>query len=272
MNKAISLKSLMYILGPSDGVLISLSKYVENKQLFTYMREKRYSTKEIKSSSSYRVISYWCSKGLIEKDKSNDWLKLNIVDIVWVRIITKLRNFGLNIQAIDKIRKHIFYFSSENNKPVYLLDIYILFAFEKKPVGILINEKFEAVLCFDSQLQDIKKFEQLLSSHIFISLNEIVMSLFTKKNLKPIYNINSIHLNSEEKELLSHLRSGAYEEVKVRLKNGQIVLFEGKKKQDIKTKIIDLIKQSDFQDIEIKLADGKIIKVTQTEKKKFNKG
>lgn len=260
--------SLLQILGPSDGMLIGLSQYEDDKQAQSFLRDKRYSMKEIKDEVAYRVISHWCSMGLVIREKDNDWLKLSIVDLVWIKMIAKLRKFGFSLQAIDTIKKCVFYLTPEGTKLYHFLDLYIIYVLQKIPVGLFIDEKFEAVFCTEKMIEQAKALADILPSHLFLNLNEIVLSVFSNKELKPIYD-SSIRLNIEEMNLLLHLRSGNYEEIKVRLKNGHIDLFEGKKKIDTSIRVIDLIKKAEYQDIEIKLVGGKVIKVTQTEKKKF---
>lgn len=261
--------SLCQFLFHSDIVLESLGKYEEDNEAQSLLREKRYAMKELKDEVTYRTISHWCDMGLVLREKGNNWLKLNIVDLVWIKIIAKLRKFGLSIEAIDKIKRCVFFVSPERNELMYFLDLYIVYALERKPVGLFINDKFEAILCFEKELDNTKKRGNTIPSHIFISLNEIVIQIFSSKELKPIYEIRGVSLNLAEMRLLLYLRSGKYDEITVRLNDGKVALFEGLEKIDTSMRVIDIIKQAEYQDIEIKVAGNKILKVTRKEKKKL---
>lgn len=268
MNIKTPQNSLYQYFSPSDTVIESLGKYEEDKISQSFLREKRYAMKELKDEVTYRIISHWCDMGLVLREKGNDWLKFNIVDLVWIKIIAKLRKFGLSIEAIDKIKRCVFFISPERNNLVYFLDLYIIYALERKPVGIFINDKFEAILCFEKEISHAKKMRNTVTSHIFISLNEIVMQTFSSKELKPIYDIKT-ELNLAEMRLLLYLRSGKYNEIKVKLNDGKIIRFEGLEKLDTSMRVIDIIKQAEYQDIEIKVGDNKVLTVTRKEKIKI---
>jgi hypothetical protein len=59
-----------------------------------------------------REFFYWCDKGVIDIPKSEEgqspWSRLNLIDVIWVRIIKELRAFNFPFQLIVKIKETLF--------------------------------------------------------------------------------------------------------------------------------------------------------------------
>lgn len=256
------------IYGPSDEILVSLSRYEDSKKTKDYLRERRYSMKEIKDTISYRIVNHWCEKGLVDRKTENNWLKLSLVDIVWIKIVAKLRSFGVALEKIKTIKDNIFFFASDNKEQTYFLDLFILFALWKRSVGLVVLEDGRSFLCNEQYFQFNTKIRWHIKSYLYISLNEIVQAVFPKAQLDFVEPID-IGLSGKEIQLLDHIKNGNYEKVTVRLNNGDIVLFEGKEQINTKSRIIDILKTADYQNIELKAAKGKVINIIRTEKKKF---
>jgi len=69
--------------------------------------QKRYSAKDL--GISYRRINSWQSERLIEDFREDDqkWRKFSFVDYIWIRIVDDLRNYGLSIPIIRRIKDEI---------------------------------------------------------------------------------------------------------------------------------------------------------------------
>ncbi len=257
------------IFNPPDEIWDSLGKYLLDDKAQDFLKKKRYNMKEIKDQTTSRIVNFWVEKGLIDREIENDWLKLSIVDLAWVNIIIKLRYFGVSLEKIKTIKKYLYFFHPSKTIETHLFELFILFAIQKQPVGVAVLEKGEAFLCCEYNFQWAKKKQWTIPSYLYISLNEVVQLIFRNKNLKPIYDIEGVNLSGEEMELLLNIRGGTFQEVKVRLKNGSIVLFEGKQKIEATTRIIEILKSSDYQDIQLTAVNGKVVNIVRTEKKKF---
>ena len=59
-----------------------------------------------------REFFYWCDKGIIDIPKSKDgqspWSRLNLLDVIWIRIVKELRRFNFPFSSIVKIKDNLF--------------------------------------------------------------------------------------------------------------------------------------------------------------------
>lgn len=59
-----------------------------------------------------REFFYWCDKGVIDMHKSEEgqspWSRLNLLDIIWIRIVKELRRFNFPFPSIVKIKEDLF--------------------------------------------------------------------------------------------------------------------------------------------------------------------
>jgi DNA-binding transcriptional MerR regulator len=135
---------------------------------------------------SCRVVNHWESKGLIECERNNEsgWRKFNLIESVWLRIVQRLREIGLPITKIGKIKA--FYFE-DNDQSISMADFYITWArLLKQPV-------FFVVLLNDEQAEflDFRELHAAMSLHylgnyISININDILNQICTPK-VKPKY-------------------------------------------------------------------------------------
>lgn len=60
-----------------------------------------------------RELSYWGSKEIIDLPSKKDgeqrpWCRLNLLEVIWIRIVRELRKFDLSFENIVKIKKELF--------------------------------------------------------------------------------------------------------------------------------------------------------------------
>lgn len=77
--------------------------------------------------------------------------------------------------------------------------------------------------------------------------------------------------DQNETELLNLIRSGDYDKIVVILKNKKMYSLALVKEQNTKKKIVELLKESAFQEIAVKSHNGKITRLQNTVKVLFNK-
>lgn len=157
---------------------------------------------------SYRVLSHWEKLDLIsfKKDKEKGWRKYSIVDLVWLEIILILRNFGLPLPDILKIKKYLEMGEWENKPTQFpLLEMYIANAYELRiPTYLLVFQ--------DGIAEPLTHFEYMdtmnnmrLEDHLRISINDILNELFPDKRLySHIYKY--YHITEEEFEAIKKIR------------------------------------------------------------------
>jgi len=76
-------------------------------------------------------------------------------------------------------------------------------------------------------------------------------------------------LSSAEIEVLQMIRNKRYLSIKLVIKNGEVDVIEGLERLKTGERIIDMLKQHDFQNLEIKQSNGKIVCVNRIFRKKI---
>ena len=101
------------------------------------------------------------------------------------------------------------------------------------------------------------------SSFIVIDLNRLVTKLFPLKNNLPEFN-DLVNLKSDEVELINFIRFNSFEEVLVKLNNGKIQRFDGKKRESLEGDLLDLIYENKYQKVTVVQAEGNTIAIERT--------
>ena len=77
-------------------------------------------------------------------------------------------------------------------------------------------------------------------------------------------------LSPSEIQVLEMVRSKRFISIKLIVKNGEVDVIEGLERMHTGERIIDLLKQHDFQNLEIKQSNGKIVCVNRIFRKKVS--
>lgn len=125
-----------------------------------------------------------------------------------------------------------------------------------EPTYIVVFPERHACLAVKSEY-DLSVEIGTLGSHIKVSLNQIAKKLYPSKDLKPKFK-SSFELNESEIDVLYALRNRDIDHINIIRKNGKVDRVEIKEYLDPNKKLGDLLKEHDFQDIEIKVQNGKI--------------
>lgn len=265
-----------------DPVLVEFHGYMQSesgRRVSIMLKERKYTAKE--TEVTYRVLNHWTELGLLEDDREEGkgWRKFSRLDIVWSHILVALRNFGLPLERLLKVKEtldHKFTLDSAVN-PISeawekmqftLFEFYIASAMlRNRPAYLRIFEDGDAELLFYEQYQEALTDEHL-AHHILIDLNLIIKKMYPNSSFAPDYNKGKSSLTDEEAEVLLMLRTGNYDRVSVRLKGGNVETLEAEETVEGR-KFVDILKDDDFQNVEITKRDGKIIKVKRTTLKKL---
>lgn len=58
---------------------------------------------------SHRLITYWDEKDLLfKKNDEKKWRKFNFEELIWIRMIAKLRQFSVGVETIKQIKHELF--------------------------------------------------------------------------------------------------------------------------------------------------------------------
>ncbi|TCL62664.1 hypothetical protein EV196_11261 [Mariniflexile fucanivorans] len=88
--------------------------------------------------------------------------------------------------------------------------------------------------------------------------------------MKKIDKLQSTGLSSSEIQVLEMIRNKRFLSIKLIIKNGEVDAIEGLERINTGERIIDVLKQHDYQNLEIKQSNGKIVCVNRIFKKKIN--
>jgi len=57
---------------------------------------------------THRLITYWDEKGLLHgNNKQGEWRKFNFVELIWIRLVAKLRKLNVGVSTILEIKKEL---------------------------------------------------------------------------------------------------------------------------------------------------------------------
>jgi len=243
-----------------------------NSVVFGIINEKR--NRLDKSKFTYRIINHWQKEGLISDDRPSGkgWRMYSLMDVVWLNIITELRKFGYPLEKIKKVKESLIapLDSLKEKHQLPMLEMYVATALiHKTPAFLLVFDNGEALAVTHKQMVNAVQFKTI-GNHIQLSINAILQKIYPKKDMKPQFE-TFIKLSDEEFELMAMVRTGNYESITIKKKDGKIERLEATESIKADKRITELLQSGDFQNIEIKQVGGKVVCVKRTIKKKVSK-
>lgn len=110
-----------------------------------------------------------------------------------------------------------------------------------------------------------------MADHLSINLNRILQRFFPSADLSRLYTVPLFEvLGEEEQTILRLIQSGKFEEIKVKHKGGKIERLEAVERVDATKRIVDILKQNKYQNIEVIQKDGKVVSIVRRFKHKFS--
>jgi len=233
------------------------------------LTDKRYSSKEL--GESYRVINHWTELGLLADHRadSSEWRKYSIVDVVWAHLIKELRKYGLSLEKLKTVRYNLFELPLASDWPEHELEYHIFLTMIRRSVVLMVYEDGMAILMAnpDKQLNEYISESKHHNSFLVIDLNKIMNRIFPKNDYSP-YFPQYAKLSQEEVDLINFIRFNSFDEVVVRMQDGKIQRFEGKRNESLELDLLSIIKKNQYQKIEVLVAGDKVVRITQTVKEK----
>lgn len=258
------------IFGWSDNVFYDFNDYHSDKlkELHDTVRNRKYTVGD--TSSNYRNLNHWQEIGILPDGVSNDgksWKKFNLIELVWLRAVKKMREFGLSLDAIKQVKENVLEWNPDHDSYMWFeyhvlrakvsgLDAYIA-TLPNGSSGVTFSRIIERdKVVFGSR------------SFILISLKEILDSMGMKAH-KPE---TLFSLSQEELDIIYSIREEDIDSIRVRMKNGKVKNIDTSKTisgSDVSS-IKDEIKTSgDFADVITKFEGGKEQSATVIKKKKY---
>ena len=254
------------------------------------MRQLKYTASDVKKMAglSYRQINNWNSKGALpgERDGKEGWNKFSARDMFALMVCSKIRmQFHVPLESIKWIQSFMQQKGADHLKAAIGLNT----EYFGCTVWLLTDCKTTFIMEPDFEFEDMfnRGFfrDDGPEGYIFLKINPIVNRLWSILNI-PIklethdafYNARRENQkarsikNSQELEVLKLVRSGVYDCLTIKLKNGKILSAEGEEEisgSDQK-RFLQIIEQHKYQTVTIKKQDGKIVRLNRKIPIKFS--
>ena len=228
------------------------------------------------SKVSRRAISHWYEMGLIDDTDKEEGKRryLNYVEFFWVAIMVECRKLGYSITNLQKVRANLFKGIPsdfyDRKKQIPMLEEAILHMIRNKQslyleltsdgVSSIINENayhYDARAGFHT-------------SFVMIRLNRVFKSKIKNIHFRTEF-INYSYLTEGEQTIIKALGNEETQSITITKKNNEVELIELEQNIIIEKRIIDILKEQDYQTVEIKQHNGKISKIKRTVKHKPKK-
>ncbi|MGZ4056396.1 MAG: MerR family transcriptional regulator [Bacteroidia bacterium] len=86
-----------------DPKLLDLAREFQEK----YIAEKAFSLTD--TGVTHRLITYWDQKELLlESNENKKWRKFNFEELIWIRMIARLRQLNIGVETIKVIKSELF--------------------------------------------------------------------------------------------------------------------------------------------------------------------
>jgi hypothetical protein len=214
---------------------------------------------------SKRVISHWVKKGVVVADqpKKGGWFYFNKTESIWIDIVTQLRKFGLDLDSIIKVRTKLF---TEEIDGFKLINFALVYSIMKEPYLLVVEDNGDITVLSSSLYIDHIRTDTL-PPHIVLNFLHLAKSVFPNNRFDiEMKTISDTVLTNKEMKLLFYLRTGDYNEIKIRLNSGDTYLIEAKRQIKNADNIMSILKENSYQQMEIKTEKGKIVYIDSTEK------
>jgi DNA-binding transcriptional MerR regulator len=220
---------------------------------------------------TYRMIGHWDQHDLlpIGLRENSGWRKFTFIEMVWLRIIQHLREFGLSLDKIVYVKECIMEFNEKTN--TYDSFEYFVIQSWKSSSNpcLMVAYNGHAEI---ATLKDLSNMANLIGQNdmILISLSTIVEEV----GFKTMEKSELFDLKDEHKELLSEIQSDSDKEIKIKVNKGKMVEMESTSNMtalmagEIRKQIKD---QGLYGNISIPFEEGIPQLVRVTKRKRFKK-
>ncbi|WP_282015932.1 MerR family transcriptional regulator [Marinifilum flexuosum] len=222
---------------------------------------------------TYRVLNSWDKNELLEckREENTGWRKFSLIDKTWLYLIQELRKFNFSIKQIKRVKDNLGFGSDKFQSTFPMLELHTISCLLNTPTYILIfhDGQVEFESCnSEKDLIKVAKHDNALK----INMNNIVQKALPNQDLTPKFR-DTMQITETEKKLITLLRTEQWEEVKIKGKEGNIELVEFSRNEPVTDAVLEKVKKlqsgSDFQEISIKMQNGKTVNLNQKKKIKM---
>lgn len=212
-------------IGRGESFQLLFAKYFTDekfKETREALNKRRYTVGG--TNVSYRVINHWHNIGILPegvKDDGAGWRKFTFIELIWIRAVNRLREFGFSLEKISKIRDQIMQWELvTENYPLF--EFYIAEAWTTKLDPYIV--------CLSDGIADLLTSAEIERAKIIIKSKDMLLislkSLLKEQNLTVIGPTTLFDLSPEEFEMLQAIRLDENKEVKAKIKKGNVSELE----------------------------------------------
>lgn len=165
------------------------------------LNQRQYSLSE--PSVTPRVLHHWYQTGIISDRRSDGkgWSKFSFTELVWIKLIIRLREFGLSLYKIKIAKEDVSKYAAEDVGSMFpLLDFYLLYARSyKHSVSLKIFEDGHLLLGRETELQNAQFYQFNGKDFLTLSLNQVVKEVIRK--------VSATHLLDPREEVQAQLQA-----------------------------------------------------------------
>lgn len=207
----------------------------------------------------------------INNEQEEVVVMLSMVEVIWLTCVSYMIDFGLPGDQIKEINQRVILDKEEGANKYPLIQYFLFGAIAGHlPVFFMIYTDGRFKLVSDEDYLDQCQADGS-SNHLIISINQALKDTFPDLfTVDPIYvTAHKTSLKHGEWELIKELRSGNYQSIKVRMKGNEIDLLEGVERLEVNKRLVDILKLDDFQNIDLRQENGRVVSIQRTLKKKL---
>ena len=247
------------------GLFDMLQKHPE---VLTKLREKKYTAKD--TDKTFRIINYWESVGLLDdkrKSGGEGWRKFSMMDVVFMHLLAKLREFDFSIQKLKVVKADLekTLTVGKTKTDITALEYAYMRAVCAKNCGntyFMITPDGHADCVTQKDILLMQALEEMPEGYICINFNQLLstrVKLGKRKIL--VHSENAFVLSEKEQTILEVLRTKKYKSITIAPKEGG------------KSMIIECTADykegdtlPDYGDIVTRVQDGSIVQKTIKER------
>jgi DNA-binding transcriptional MerR regulator len=256
-----------------DSFDLSFGHYHDDPRLqkaHDVLNDRRFSAKE--TNISYRMVNHWKSLGILPEGASDSegWSKFTLLELIWIRIAMKLRDFGMPLESLGEIKEQIMdWHEKTKNYPVFEYYVGKAWLSDNDPYVIVSFDRF-AEIGTALEIELSKYLNSIPSNVLQISIKSILRETgIQPKAAKPLHS-----LSQAEEDLLGAIRMKPNKEIKVKLDDERRItgieeIEEEINPEEVSKAYQDMKESEAYGEVQIKYVKGKPIHQKIAHHKKY---
>ena len=224
------------------------------------------------------TLHTWRLKGVLDdnrnpevKDRYNYY---SAMDVILIGVLHHMKRFSFSFAELKGCKDALLapVEATDGNQYPALEFYSFLVLLYNQPIFIIItyNKDIENVWMLDEKDYFAKLKSGDIEDHIAICLHKVI-----KTNLDPVYNIPEFcklaGLTDDELKVIEVIRAKEYKTIRILKKNGEMDCVEGTERTQDEERIQRLLEHGDYQNIEVKRHNGKVVSAHRIVRTNFKK-